>query len=171
MYHSSSLYVCFMSVPHPLQLTKVTVKMYEDRHLDKALNIIEPFWQDGDRFKQRAAAELLQGILRGGQYLSLAFTFASVHIWPTGCKHWPTRASTKIWTWLSPRLPRILAGVTPDTVQIWEAIFSLQLHGRDPRRNQPLVDFILSLPLEFTGGSPFLSKLWFEYRVSLTLDV
>ena len=39
--------------------------MYEDRHLDHALAVLEPLWQDGDRFKQRAAAEILQGILRG----------------------------------------------------------------------------------------------------------
>jgi hypothetical protein len=39
--------------------------MFEDYHLDTALNVIEPLWQDGDRFKQRAAAEIIQGILRG----------------------------------------------------------------------------------------------------------
>lgn len=39
--------------------------MFVDRHLDKVLNVIEPLWQDPDRFKQRAAAEILQGILRG----------------------------------------------------------------------------------------------------------
>jgi proteasome activator subunit 4 len=43
----------------------VAVKMYEDRHLDHALAVLEPLWQDGDRFKQRAAGEILQGILRG----------------------------------------------------------------------------------------------------------
>jgi hypothetical protein len=39
--------------------------MFQDRHLDMALNVIEPLWQDSDRFKQRAAAEILQGMLRG----------------------------------------------------------------------------------------------------------
>lgn len=75
-----------------------------------------------------------------------------------GSKHWSTKASSRVWDWVTPRLPRILAAATPDTVQIWESLFSLQLQSRDPRRNQPLVDFILSLPLEFTGASPFLSK-------------
>ncbi|KAF8587289.1 ARM repeat-containing protein [Ramaria rubella] len=116
---------------------KSLFKMFEDRHLDHAINVIEPLWQDGDRFKQRAAAEILQGILRGS-------------------KHWPIKAARKIWSWTTERLPRILAAITPDTVQIWESVFSLQLQNRDPRRNQPLINFILELPLEFTGASPFL---------------
>lgn len=54
--------VCCRSVSVTYQ---AIVKMYEDRHLDNALAILEPLWQDSDRFKQRAAAEILQGILRG----------------------------------------------------------------------------------------------------------
>lgn len=30
----------------------------------------------------------------------------------------------------------------------------------DPQRNKPLIDWILSLPLEFHGDSAFTSKLW-----------
>jgi len=75
-----------------------------------------------------------------------------------GSKHWPTSSSSKLWSWVVPRLPRILSSITPDTVQIWESVFSQQLRSWDPRRNQPLIDFIVSLPLEFTGGSPFLSE-------------
>lgn len=46
--------------------------MYDSRYLVLVLNIIEPLWQDGDRFKQRASAEILQGMLRGQEYLSLS---------------------------------------------------------------------------------------------------
>ncbi|KAF8527908.1 ARM repeat-containing protein [Hysterangium stoloniferum] len=116
---------------------KSLYKMFEDRHLETALTVLEPLWQDGDRFKQRAAAEIIQGILRAS-------------------KHWPSQSSDKAWAWIVPRLPRILSAITPDTVQIWESVFSLQLRYWDPRRNRPLINFIRSLPLEFSGGSPFL---------------
>lgn len=33
--------------------------------MDLILSITDTLWQDGDRFNQRAAAELLQGTMRG----------------------------------------------------------------------------------------------------------
>ena len=39
--------------------------MFEDRHLDTILNSIDPLLTDPDRFKQRAGAEVLVGLLRG----------------------------------------------------------------------------------------------------------
>ncbi|GJJ09464.1 hypothetical protein Clacol_003687 [Clathrus columnatus] len=113
-----------------------TTDMYEGRYLDTVLNIIEPLWQDTDRFNQRASAEILQGMMRGS-------------------KHWPQMTSERLWMWITPRLPRILTSITPDTMQIWESTFSMQLRSWDPRRNQPLINFIISLPLDFSGESPF----------------
>jgi proteasome activator subunit 4 len=36
----------------------------------------------------------------------------------------------------------------------------------DPRRNQPLVQWILSLPLEFHGDSAFASKYAYDFSLS-----
>ena len=39
--------------------------MYEDERLDELLGVLEPLLTDTDRFRQRAGAELLAGLLRG----------------------------------------------------------------------------------------------------------
>lgn len=42
-----------------------SAKMYEDEWLEELLGVIEPLLTDTDRFKQRAGAEMLAGLLRG----------------------------------------------------------------------------------------------------------
>lgn len=39
--------------------------MFEHRFLDQILPVLEPLLTDNDRYKQRAVAELLAGLLRG----------------------------------------------------------------------------------------------------------
>jgi hypothetical protein len=46
--------------------------------------------------------------------------------------------------------------------------YQYQFSDRDPRRSQPLVDWILALPLEFNGDSAFASKLNEVRLVELT---
>ena len=51
-----------------------SAKTFEDRHLDTILNSIDPLLTDADRFKQRAGAEVLVGLLRGmGPVYALRF--------------------------------------------------------------------------------------------------
>lgn len=45
--------------------------------------------------------------------------------------------------------------VKPDTTQIFETFLSIQLTDRDPRRNQPLIDFISSQTVDFNAASAF----------------
>lgn len=40
--------------------------MFEGEKLDELLNVIDLLVRDTDKFKQRAAAEFLVGLLRGG---------------------------------------------------------------------------------------------------------
>jgi proteasome activator subunit 4 len=80
--------------------------MFEGEHLEAMLNAVEPLWQDPDRFKQRAAAEFVGGIMRG-------------------LKHWPEAASAPFWAWLQPRLPKIYAQIKPDSVNYWESVFAV----------------------------------------------
>ena len=46
-------------------LSCIIAKTFEDRHLDTILDSIGPLLTDADRFKQRAGAEVLVGLLRG----------------------------------------------------------------------------------------------------------
>ncbi|KAF8807254.1 hypothetical protein BYT27DRAFT_7189352 [Phlegmacium glaucopus] len=115
---------------------KYLSKMFGDEGLDGILLVIEPLLFDSDKYRQRAGAEILSGILRGS-------------------KHWPPKASDKLWAWTTSRLNRISGQLKPDTLIFWETIFQQQLSKRDPRRIRPLVDWILALPLEFNGDSAF----------------
>ncbi|KAF8971500.1 armadillo-type protein [Flammula alnicola] len=115
---------------------KYLAKIFVDDGLDEILKVIDPLLFDSDKYKQRAAAEILSGVLRGS-------------------KHWSSNASDKLWTWTTSRLNRIVSQITPDTLSFWEGIFQIQLIKRDPRRNKPLVDWIMTLPLEFNGDSAF----------------
>lgn len=78
-------------------------KMFEAKHLDKLLDAVEPLINENDRFKQRAGAELIAGILRGS-------------------KHWIEPERRKLWDWFISRLPVIYAQVKPDTVTFWEGL-------------------------------------------------
>jgi len=78
-----------------------------------------------DQNKQRAAAELLAGILGGS-------------------KHWPLAKQQVLWEWTTPLLPKILgSNVKTDTLNIWTTFVEYMFGGRDPRRSQPLVDYIV----------------------------
>ncbi|CAA7258771.1 unnamed protein product [Cyclocybe aegerita] len=115
---------------------KFLAKVFGDSGLDEILAVVDPLLFDSDKYKQRAGAEILCGILRGA-------------------KHWPPGPSSKLWVWTTSRLNRIVAQIKPETLSFWEAVFQYQLHRRDPRRTKPLVDWILSLPLEFNEDSAF----------------
>lgn len=45
--------------------------------------------------------------------------------------------------------------IKPDTTQVFETFLSVQLSERDPRRNQPLIDFIRSQTIDFNATSAF----------------
>ncbi|ESK98497.1 membrane protein [Moniliophthora roreri MCA 2997] len=115
---------------------KSLAKMLNGDGLNSLLEVIEPLISDSDKYKQRAGGEFLTGILRGS-------------------KHWPKSASQKLWEWTTSRLDAVLANIKPDTLLFWETVFGYILEERDPRRNQPLVDWILALPLDFNADSAF----------------
>jgi proteasome activator subunit 4 len=75
-----------------------------------------------------------------------------------GSKHWSPSEHKKIWDWGLERLAGTFNIMKPDTLPCWEGFFSVVLDDLDPRRNQRLVDWMLSLPLDFHGNSAFDSK-------------
>lgn len=94
-----------------------------------------------------------------------------------GSKHWPLSKQKIVWDWLTPRLPAIFEGITPETQIAWEMCaecqspshspplrdltdselyrFSDILNARDPRRNQPLVDYFTSLSIDKDSSEAF----------------
>ncbi|PCH33382.1 hypothetical protein WOLCODRAFT_21973 [Wolfiporia cocos MD-104 SS10] len=126
---------------------KSLAKTFEHEGLDSLLAAIEPLLTDSDRFKQRAGVEILSGLLRGS-------------------KHWAQQWSDHLSQWLNSRLHHIYSHIKPDTIQFWEGLFSEQLVDRDPRRAKYIVDWVLSLPLEFHGDSALaMSKTLSFYNV------
>lgn len=78
--------------------------MFEEKYLERILFAIEPAISNPDRFKQRAGAELIAGLLRGA-------------------KHWRKDSSTKLWDWFMMRIGQIFAQMKLDTVRFWESLF------------------------------------------------
>ncbi|KAG8737973.1 hypothetical protein FRC10_007440 [Ceratobasidium sp. 414] len=115
---------------------KTVFKMFESVPLKPVLTVAEELWQESDKFKQRAAGELLAGAMRGS-------------------KHWPKSAHAELWAWIEQRLPQMFDQIKPDNVRIWEGILANQLTKRDPRRHPVLVDFIKNLPVDFDNESAF----------------
>ncbi|KAG5350853.1 hypothetical protein C0989_009023 [Termitomyces sp. Mn162] len=83
---------------------KSLVKVLEQDGLENLLVNIDSSFNDSDKFKQRASAEVLSGILRGS-------------------KHWPKTLLNNLWTWTMPRLDRIFGQIKPDTITFWETFF------------------------------------------------
>lgn len=72
-----------------------------------------------------------------------------------GSKHWSLQKQARIWDWLKPLLPSIFDGITPETQVAWEMCAEYILNSRDPRRNQPLVDYLTSLVIDPESSEAF----------------
>lgn len=88
----------------------MTAKTFERKHLKELLAIIEPLYSDSDRFKQRAAAEVIAGLLRGS-------------------KHWRKPDREEVWSWFVQRVDSIFAQIKPDTLSFWEIAFHVRTGG------------------------------------------
>ena len=114
-------------------LSYIPAKAFEDRHLDTVLESINPLLIDPDRFKQRAGAEVLVGLLRGKG--SDTFRLADAENCHLGSKHWPKQKWDRLWTWTMDRIDQIFVQIKPDTLSFWKSVFSVSIFVRP----QPLV--------------------------------
>ncbi|KAJ8514936.1 hypothetical protein ONZ45_g7571 [Pleurotus djamor] len=110
---------------------------------DEPLEVLKPqltkLILDKDQNKQRAAAELLAGVLNGS-------------------KHWSLEKQKRLWKWFSPYIPKIFKqNILSDTLTIWVSFLEYMFYKKDPRRVQPLVDFLVSevKSKDFGGESSF----------------
>ena len=44
-----------------------------------------------------------------------------------GSKHWPLQKQKRVWDWLTPLLPSIFDGITPETQVAWEMCTECEL--------------------------------------------
>jgi len=150
--------------------------MFEDAALQDLLDTVEPLLASTDKFQQAAAAEILTGLLRGMLIATHTCTYSSA----IGSKHWLQHSLNAFWSWFLPRFDHILSQARPDTVVYWTSFLQVSvryvcsyyvaelpnaktvLEDRDPRRNKPLVDWILSLQLDFQGDSAFAGILTYS---------
>lgn len=103
---------------------KSIFQLLEDEPFDVVKPQLESLIKDKDQNKQRAAAEILAGLLNGS-------------------KHWPSSKQDKLWVWFTPHIDTILRkNIKSDTISIWSSFLEYIFFRTDPRRVQPLVDFL-----------------------------
>ncbi|KLO18849.1 hypothetical protein SCHPADRAFT_819201 [Schizopora paradoxa] len=110
---------------------------------DEPFRFLEPslkeLLQDTDMNKQRAAAEFLAGIIGA-------------------MKHWPFDKQNKFWDWFTPQLHQILGRtVRPASLSIWASFIFYIFKDRDPRRIQPLLNYVVEMfeACDFNSQFPF----------------
>jgi proteasome activator subunit 4 len=110
---------------------------FGDRPLAVAKPHIEKLCEATDQKNaQRAASEILGGLIRG-------------------TKHWSLAKLDELWVWLTPLLRKTFNSITPDSLTYWESLVRHTVARRDPRRVQPLIDLILSSELDPTSDAAF----------------
>jgi len=79
--------------------------------------------EEKDQDKQRAAAELLAGLL-GGEITSKTSLFIPDP--PVGSKHWPTNAQERLWEWYTPYIQKLFnQNIKTDTIPIWTSFLEV----------------------------------------------
>lgn len=98
---------------------------------------VDELLTDSDKNKQRAAAELLAGILNGS-------------------KHWSSEEQQHVWDWAHPLAQKTLnRAMKTENVQIWTTFLDYMFHHKDPRRLIPLVNHVMEqfYDTDFNGES------------------
>ncbi|KAJ3917772.1 hypothetical protein F5877DRAFT_79643 [Lentinula edodes] len=106
---------------------KSLFQLLEDEPLPAVKPILDELLKDKDVDKQRAAAEIAAGIIGGS-------------------KHWPLIKQKKLWQWFKPYFKVIFnQNLKSDTVGVWSSFLEYIFYKTDPRRVQPLVDYLFEL--------------------------
>ncbi|GJJ09449.1 hypothetical protein Clacol_003672 [Clathrus columnatus] len=122
-----------------ISCTKSIFQIIGDVPLPSFQSVVLGLAETKDQNKQRAAAELLAGVIGGS-------------------KHWSRAKHERLWAWLIPLLPRILDNnVKPDSLPAWTSFLEYISWHRDPRRIMPLIDYIFERfrTVDFNGESSF----------------
>jgi proteasome activator subunit 4 len=91
----------------------------------KILSYIEDILFDDDKYKQRAAAEVLAGVITGTDIdLNLVGILLRKS---SGSRHWPQPEVDALWDWVMKHIDRIFAQIKPDTASFWDSIFVVEI--------------------------------------------
>jgi len=86
---------------------------------------IEKLVGSPEESQQRAAAEMVYGIVRGSRF-------------------WDFTSSQQTWTWLQPVFQQVLNNVTAETQSDWDFCFSGASNKADPNRLRPLYELLVT---------------------------
>ncbi|KAG8874746.1 hypothetical protein FRB97_005668 [Tulasnella sp. 331] len=128
-----------VAVMDNLSCVKSIAQLLEEDCFLAVKPVIEKHISDPDQNKQRGAAELLGGLIAGS-------------------KHWPTNAQDRLWTWGMPLMQKVFSStLKTDTLSIWASFLEYVFTNKDPRRLQPLLDWIVKqgLNMDFNAESSF----------------
>ncbi|KAF8640852.1 hypothetical protein AX17_000500 [Amanita inopinata Kibby_2008] len=105
---------------------KSIFQILEDEPFEFLRPTLERLLADKDQNKQRGAAEFLAGIIGGS-------------------KHWPIAKQIRFWDWFKPYVKQIFKhNIKTDTLSIWTSFLEYVFRNKDPRRVQPLVDYVVA---------------------------
>ncbi|OAD04967.1 hypothetical protein MUCCIDRAFT_139775 [Mucor lusitanicus CBS 277.49] len=140
--------------PNHASLFKSIFQTFGDVPLTCAKEHIEKLCYPADQKNaQRAASEILAGLIRG-------------------TKHWSLAKMGQLWQWLTPLLGKVFSSITPDSLTYWESFVQYVTSRRDPRRIQPLIDLLLEAELDPTSDAAFNEsrKLLLVRQVGVSLQ-
>ncbi|KAF9036519.1 hypothetical protein BDZ89DRAFT_1100671 [Hymenopellis radicata] len=117
---------------------KSLFQVLEDAPFAALKPILESLIVNKEQDKQRAAAELLAGIIGGS-------------------KHWPLNKQKILWDWFKPFMKTIMANLKTDTLVTWTSFLEYVFYRKDPRRVQSIMDCVLSevMTMDFNAELSF----------------
>ncbi|KAL4243081.1 BLM10 family protein [Abortiporus biennis] len=131
-----------------ISCVKSIFQLLGDEPFEALRPTLEALLSKNDKNKQRGAAEFVAGLI-------------------SGSKHWPMDKQVKLWIWFQPYIKKIFEHVNNDMVTLWTSFFEYVFYNKDPRRVQPLVDFLVKEfeLLDFNAESPFdVTKVLYFFR-------
>lgn len=102
---------------------------------------IERLVTDHRESHQRAAAELIAGLVRGS-------------------KHWTYDKVDSLWSWLLPTVRQALTLMAPETIKDWGTSFASSSDNRDPNRVHWLMEVAMEEPIRSQGSFIDSSRLY-----------
>ncbi|XP_076868497.1 proteasome activator complex subunit 4A isoform X2 [Brachyhypopomus gauderio] len=115
-------------------LFKGLFRNFGDALLPGLRSHMERLVSDTQESRQRCAAEITSGLIRGS-------------------KHWSYSKVETLWAWLCPLLRTALSNITIETYADWGTCVATACESRDPRKLHWLFEMLMESPVSGEGGS------------------
>ena len=120
---------------------KALFRNFGDSFLSLFRPHIEKLVADHRESHQRAAAEMIAGLIRGS-------------------KHWGYQKAEAMWSWVTPTLKQALIKVSPETIRDWGTCFATSSDNRDPNKLHWLMEVAMEEPIRSQGSFIDCSRLY-----------